>query len=215
MVIRLILFSWQVVDCCFHPAPARPDLCDSWWQLDNELHGKTSSSQTNLTSRQKSWSFCHTLLLPLPLSASEILEDMLSFRPSKIFHSIFFSWKCGNQGKVEYLPASNMNWPIEPFARFEWLVVFLGISCGVEATLSYHTSPRRSRQQSARDRRNFSFQCKNFHGLILSTKQTFVAWSEIYSASLPVCLSLQDFYLPTKANSEVAQLSLSGWQFLH
>ena len=77
-------------------------------------------------------------------SDSEILKYILSFRPRKIFYSIFLSWKCGNQGKVEYLPASNMNWPIEPFARFEWLLVFLGISCGVEATLSYHISSRGS-----------------------------------------------------------------------
>ena len=68
-------------------------------------------------------------------------------------------------------------------------------------------------QQSPMARRNFSFQCKNFHGLILLTKQTLVVWGEIYSASLAVCLSSRVLICPAKqVKSEVAQLYWSGWQ---
>ena len=119
----------------------------------------------------------------------------LSFRARKIFYSIFFSWKYSVGTRVRsstrllqiwidqlnHLPGLNGCWFFLAFLvvlRPPWVIT---------------SPPGGPHQQSAQDRRNFGFQCKNFHGLILSTKQTFVVWSEIYSTSLPVCPVLQDF----------------------
>ena len=73
-----------------------------------------------------------------------------------------------------------MNWPIEPFARFEWLLVFLGISCGVEATLSYHISSRGSPLTAQSVSQEFQFSMQEFSWLNFVSQTNLCCIGEIY-----------------------------------
>ena len=101
------LFSWQVADCCFHHGP-RVTATDSWTM------GPAATKQNSRP--EENWGdYCPTLSYT---GLHWLLKNIKILCGSeKSFLQFSFLESVGTRrGQV---PAWNMNWPIEPFARFE------------------------------------------------------------------------------------------------